>query len=324
MIRLVLVILAVFGVSGCLVPSAPVPDEPSLPVVFGARVTDGQLRLWTGTPCRRVEQVMVRFSPGPGGRLQLTAPPDRATEFEFLTLDGPYPGGLAVTEPLADGFDWRAAKTVSLTVEPSEGAGTTAADIAEIVDGSAQHPDDSYYFEGVGWLNPEQVTEQNGKSLLTICTTDPASEPELPATFGARVTDGTLEIATGTPCAETNGVSLFFRPTDPNRSDIQLRMFVPHGSPPVDFDRLRLGEIPPGMRIDRPLPDGFDWHSMESVQLSIHRPDYHRDTRVDLAEVIRGSAEHPADMYYFQGAGWLDLAQAAEQDGKTYLSACRE
>ncbi len=60
-------------------------------------------------PARRTSDGAV-LPPGPGGRLQLTAPPDRATEFEFLTLDGPYPGGLAVTEPLADGFDWRAAK----------------------------------------------------------------------------------------------------------------------------------------------------------------------------------------------------------------------
>lgn len=322
--RISLIAVAILAVAGCLpVPSAPVPDPPSLPVGVGVRVTDGQLRFWTGTPCQRVDWVVVRFSPGPGGRLQLVAPPGRATEVEYLTLDGPYPGGLTVKEPLADDFDWRTAKNVMLTVEPTDAPGGTPAELAEVISGSADHPEDTYYFQDIGWLNPEQVAAENGTSMLTICTKDPADEPELPETFGARVTDGTLRIRTGTPCDETNGVSVFFRPPDPTRRDVEFAVSIPHGAEPVDFDHLTLGEAPPGMAIDKPLPDGFDWRTMESVRLFIARPGYHRDTRVNLAEVIAGSPDHPDDTYYFQDVGWLNPEQAAEQAGETYLSACR-
>ncbi|WP_165692697.1 hypothetical protein [Mycolicibacterium fortuitum] len=36
-------------------------------------------------------------------------------------------------------------------------------------DESAQHPPDTYYFEGQGWLNPADVDARDGTSMQTIC-----------------------------------------------------------------------------------------------------------------------------------------------------------
>jgi hypothetical protein len=163
-------VISTLAVSGCGF-FGPDPEVASRPPVFGARVTDGQLRLWTGTPCTDVTQVTVTFSPG-SARLILKPASGRGPEVEYLTLDGPN-AGLDATERLPDGFDWRTSETILLIVDAATGAGSTPTSVAEIVDGSAQHPDDTYYFQGFGWLDRNQVAEQNGKSLLTVCTADP-------------------------------------------------------------------------------------------------------------------------------------------------------
>ncbi len=45
--------------------------------------------------------------------------------------------------------------------------------LAEVIKGSAEHPDDTYWFQGVGWLNPAQVKEQDAKTFLATCTDSP-------------------------------------------------------------------------------------------------------------------------------------------------------
>jgi hypothetical protein len=45
-------------------------------------------------------------------------------------------------------------------------------------------------------------------------------------------------------------------------------------------------------------------------------------TSTDLAEVIKGSRQHPADTYWFQDVGWLNPADVAAKDGKTFLATC--
>jgi hypothetical protein len=37
----------------------------------------------------------------------------------------------------------------------------------------------------------------------------------------------------------------------------------------------------------------------------------------DVAEVRNGSADHPDDTYYFQGVGWLSIADAARGTRRT-------
>jgi hypothetical protein len=172
--RMLAALLAVLAVSGCDF-FAPDPEAASLPPVFGARVTDGKLRLWTGTPCSGVSRVVVTFSPD-GARLVLEPPAGKSADVDFLTLDGPYPA-LDLVESMPDGFDWHTAKTVLMLVDSPQGTGSTPTDVAEIVDGSADHPDYTYYFQGIGWLDAAQVAAENRKSLLTVCTADPNNGP---------------------------------------------------------------------------------------------------------------------------------------------------
>ncbi|MGU3499833.1 hypothetical protein [Mycobacterium sp. C31M] len=150
------------------------PEDPSLPPVFGARVTDGRLQLSTGTPCQNVSRIVVNFNPG-SARLILEPAQGASADVETLTIGGPYPG-MEIVEDLPVGFDWKAEQQVLMTVdsEPA-GAGATPTSIAELTAGSGDHPADSYYFEGVGWLGPAEVAEGNGTSLLTVCTPDPAA-----------------------------------------------------------------------------------------------------------------------------------------------------
>lgn len=144
------------------------PAGPELKPAFGVRVTDGQLRIWTGSECAGVTRLTLYFSP-PDTKLVLQAPSDRGVDVDYLPLGGPYPG-LDVTQSLPAGLDWRTAEDVRISVRsPTNGWGTTTK-LAEVVDKSAEHPDDTYWFEGVGWLNPAQVSEQDGTTFLATCT----------------------------------------------------------------------------------------------------------------------------------------------------------
>jgi hypothetical protein len=316
--RLLTVLLLMISVSGCQL-FGPDPQATSLPAVFGARITDGQLRLWTGSPCGEVSRVVVQFTPD-GGRLILEPPKGETADIEFLTIGGAHPT-LDVAEQLPDDFDWRTAQDVTLIVNSPDAVGSTPTSVSEIVANSAGHPEDTYYFQGIGWRNAAQIAQENRKSLLTVCTADPATEPSLPTALGARVTDGTLRVWTGTPCTGTNGVTLAFTPGDDSQQQTTTSMFAPTGSP-VDIDRLTVGTPPDGMQVKTALPAGFDWRTMQSVTLRVHRPELSREASVSLREVIEGSAEQPADNYYFDGIGWLDPAAVSDQDGGTFLGPC--
>lgn len=143
---------------------------PSLRPAFGARVTDDKLVFWTGTPCEYVTGVMLFFDPGVR-QLDLRSPGEVPIRLEYLTLGGPYPG-LEVEKSLPPGFDWHNAKRVEFLVYPN--AWGSFADIAEVVNGSGEHPEDTFWFQDVGWLDAAQVAELNGSTFLTPCTADPA------------------------------------------------------------------------------------------------------------------------------------------------------
>lgn len=153
------------------------PEEqfaPSLRPAFGARVTDGQLRIWTGSPCVGVTRLALTFDPDEA-ELVLSAPHERPATIEHVTLGGPYPG-LEVGKPLPAGFDWRRTDSVRISVYGGVDSWGSYADIAEVVEGSSQHPNDTYLFEGVGWLNAADVAAQDGKTFLATCTADPAKK----------------------------------------------------------------------------------------------------------------------------------------------------
>lgn len=94
-------------------------------------------------------------------------------DVEFLTLGGPYPG-LTVDEALPKGFDWRKYQSLRLILHPGQWGPST--DLAPVINESAQHPDNTYWFQGVGWLNPADVAAKDGKTFLAVCTPDPTKK----------------------------------------------------------------------------------------------------------------------------------------------------
>ena len=149
------------------------PGELSLPTAFGARVTDGKLRIWTGSRCGDVTFVGLAFDENTA-ILQLDSTGSGGPAVEHLTLGGPYPPGLRVSMALPDGFDWRTQRRLALTIYATPAGHDATTDLSTVIAESAAHPDDTYYFAGVGWLDPAGVAARDGKTFLATCTPDPA------------------------------------------------------------------------------------------------------------------------------------------------------
>lgn len=165
-------ITVAFTASGCYF-FGPDPEQASLPLAFGARDTDGDLRLWTGAPCSGATRVTVRFSAD--AKLVLEPADGTPAQIEHLDLRGPYPGW-RVEQALPANFDWRTAEQVDLWIDGGDGQGSKRALVADIIDGSGRHPGDTFWFQDVGWLNPGQVADLDGKIFLTVCTPDPGKQ----------------------------------------------------------------------------------------------------------------------------------------------------
>jgi hypothetical protein len=155
--------------------------------------------------------------------------------------------------------------------------------------------------------------------VLVAC--DPLGRPSLESAFGARVLDGTLHIWTGAPCHDVIEFGLTFDDNDAN-TRAELLMKAPNDVG-VDLEHFTLGEVVPGLKLATPLPPNFDWRSAETVRITVHgKVTGGWGTTTQLAEVIKGSAEHPDDTYWFDGIGWLNPDEVAQKDGKTFLSTC--
>ena len=149
------------------------PGSPSLPRDVGIRVTDGHLDIWTGSPCREVTRIHATFQrPGtyyyyfdsvdPGGG-----------ELERLRYGEDVPGFTPTRVP-EPGFDWRDVERLFFVVLMNDGDGMDAgSDLQKVFDNSDKHPEDTYYFQHAGWLDPVGVAAEDGKSFLTLCTPDP-------------------------------------------------------------------------------------------------------------------------------------------------------
>ncbi|WP_441963098.1 hypothetical protein [Mycolicibacterium houstonense] len=167
--------------------------KPSLDPSFGVRVTDGKLRIWTGSPCNGTTGVDLTFDMShdseatlqlrtPATALRQTSPAtgteaaqglDPGVAVEYITVGGPYPG-LEITKALPLDFDWQRTKSLFVGIEGPPTAWGTTTDLTKALAESAQHPTDAYWFQGVGWLTPTDVVAQNGKTFLTLCTPDPS------------------------------------------------------------------------------------------------------------------------------------------------------
>jgi hypothetical protein len=307
--------VVLFAMTGCDIGKLPPKALPSLPQVVGARVTAGQLQFWTGSSCPGVRVVSMLFGDAGAPELALTTQDQWGVAFDRLSLDGPYPPGMQVTTPLPAGFDWRTAQKVSVSISSDIAGGGTTAEIPEIVSGSKDHPDDTYYFEEFGWLSGSEVAAKNGRDFLTLCTPDPRDQPKVPRAFGARVTDGRLEIWTGSRCSATTEVILTFQP---GQADLVLKA----QSVGTDFERLTVGEPSPDLDTIHGLPAGFDWRTAKTLLLRVHADRAGWPSTTQLAEVFRGSPLYPADTYYFERVGWLTPADVAAKDGKEFLATC--
>jgi hypothetical protein len=148
---------------------------PSLRPAIGVRADDGDLLLWTGTPCRRVTRVALTFDlPGEdSARWELTSRRPGGAVLERFRLDRP-PRGFRVSEQLPVGFDWEDADRVAFTGDGAGGVWGTNTDLDVIRAESADQADDDYWFDQVGWLDAEGVAEGNSEEFLTPCTPDPA------------------------------------------------------------------------------------------------------------------------------------------------------
>ena len=169
---------AVCGVvtAATLVSACDPLGRPSLESAFGAREIDGQLAIWTGSPCQDVIRLALTFDPNQDDRAEfvMSAPAGVGVEVDYFTLGRPVPG-LEVTEPLPPDFAWRNAESARISVRGSgeKGGWGSTTQLAEVIKGSAEHPDDTYWFQGVGWLNPAQVKELDAKTFLATCTDSP-------------------------------------------------------------------------------------------------------------------------------------------------------
>ncbi|MEB3020131.1 hypothetical protein [[Mycobacterium] crassicus] len=168
----VLATLAAALLAGC--PSKA-PWAPSLPPAFGARVTNGKLEIWTGSRCDGITRIVLSFDPS-AAELILTSRTEVGVAVDHLTLGGPYPAGMTVSQHLPVGFEWRNQKSMDFSTYGGSSRWGTTTDLDVVRGGSEQHPTDSYWFQDVGWLNPAQVAAQDGKSFLATCTADPAKK----------------------------------------------------------------------------------------------------------------------------------------------------
>ncbi len=171
-------VAAVLGLAACDTGDDWSPDAqfaPSLRPALGVRVTDGDLRFWTGTPCRRVTRVALTFDAGTDESVSwvLGSRRARGVVLTRLSLAGSH-RGFTVTEPLPEGFDWTDADRVSFSADAAGEVWGTTTDLDVVRDESDDHAADVYYFDQVGWLGHDGVAERNGEDFLTPCTPDPS------------------------------------------------------------------------------------------------------------------------------------------------------
>lgn len=135
---------------------------------FGARETDGKLEIWVPPGCVGVWSVELMF--GRSGRDLVLTPTVGTVSFDRFTVGGPYPSGLAVTKAPPSDFDWRTVDLLHLNVGTTPGGFPATSVVADIVEGSGGHPDNTFFFYGVGWLDPETVAARIGKDFEGVCT----------------------------------------------------------------------------------------------------------------------------------------------------------
>ncbi|MDG4825179.1 hypothetical protein O7635_25305 [Asanoa sp. WMMD1127] len=154
------------------------------------------------------------------------------------------------------------------------------------------------------------------------CDTKAQFEPSLPPAAGFRVDDGVLKLWTGTPCEGVIRLTLIF--DSGTQQSTQQVWTAP--KPGVVLERMDLlrtagGSTDGPLQVEKPLPADYDWTKAGSVHFSVDGPKAY-GARVDVAAVLRASAEHPSGSYLFGKQGWLDASDVQRENGKSFLTIC--
>ncbi|SNT49047.1 hypothetical protein SAMN05421812_107167 [Asanoa hainanensis] len=152
------------------------------------------------------------------------------------------------------------------------------------------------------------------------CDTKSQFAPSLPVEAGFRVDDGVLKLWTGTPCEGVVGLRLIF--DTGTQQTTEQAWTAP--KPGVLVERMDLlGGAPDtgGLQVQKPLPADYDWTKAESLNFSVDGPKAF-GARIDVAQVLRESAEHPSGSYLFGERGWMDESDVRRENTKSFLTVC--
>jgi hypothetical protein len=161
--------------------------------------------------------------------------------------------------------------------------------------------------------------------VTSACDTKAQFAPSLPPAAGFRVDDGVLKLWTGTPCEGVTGLTLVFD-VGTSQSKTQ-RWTAPLPGVPVEWmDLLRTagGSSPDtgeGLQVQTPLPAEYDWTKAGSITFYVDGPKSN-GAKVDVAQVLRESAQHPSGSYLFGQSGWLDASDVQRENQKSFLTVC--
>jgi len=162
-------------------------------------------------------------------------------------------------------------------------------------------------------------------AVTAACDTKAQYAPSLPPAAGFRVEDGVLKLWTGTPCHGVTGLTLIFD-SGTQESTEQVWTAPRPGVLVEHMDLLRTtGATPPDtlgpLQVQNPLPADYDWTKAGSIAFSVDGPKAY-GARVDVAQVLRESAQHPSGSYLFGQRGWMDASDVQRENQKSFMTVC--
>ncbi|MFI9408134.1 hypothetical protein [Nocardia sp. NPDC052316] len=162
-------------------------------------------------------------------------------------------------------------------------------------------------------------------AVTAACDTEAQFAPSLPPAAGFRVDGGVLKLWTGTPCAGVTGLTLIF--DSGTRESTEQVWTAPRPGVPVErMDLLRTagGSVPVTggpFQVQKALPADYDWTKAGSLAFAVDGPEAY-GARVDVARVLRESAQHPSGSYLFGERGWMDSSDVQRENRKSFLTVC--
>jgi hypothetical protein len=162
-------------------------------------------------------------------------------------------------------------------------------------------------------------------TVIAACDTKSQFEPSLPPAAGFRVDGGVLKLWTGTPCSGVIRLTLIF---DTGTSQSAEQVWTAP-QPGVTVERMDLlatagGSSPDNggsLQVQKPLPADYDWTKAGAINFSVDGPKAF-GAKVDVAQVLRESAEHPSGSYLFGQRGWMDASDVQRENQKSFLTIC--